>query len=58
MTGRHGLFPSYEAFLGIVATMMDQYAKFMKMAAATSWRNPIPSMNYIMSSTLWRQEVR
>jgi xylulose-5-phosphate/fructose-6-phosphate phosphoketolase len=56
LTGRYGLFPSYEAFLGIVATMVDQYAKFIKMSQDFPWRLPVPSLNYIATSTLWRQE--
>lgn len=56
LTGRYGLFPSYEAFLGIVATMVDQYAKFIKMSKEFSWRLPVPSLTYIATSTLWRQE--
>lgn len=56
LTGRHGLFPSYEAFLGIVTTMMDQYAKFMKYSKEFDWRPPVASLNYLESSTLWRQE--
>jgi xylulose-5-phosphate/fructose-6-phosphate phosphoketolase len=55
-TGRTGLFPSYESFLGIVTTMIEQYAKFLKMAVETKWRGPVASLNYIESSTLWRQE--
>lgn len=56
LTGRYGLFPSYEAFFGIVATMVDQYAKFIKMSKDFPWRLPVPSLNYIATSTLWRQE--
>ncbi len=56
LTGRHGLFPSYEAFLGIVATMMDQYAKFLKTSSEIPWRLPVASLNYLETSTLWRQE--
>ncbi|BEJ06802.1 hypothetical protein CcaverHIS641_0400710 [Cutaneotrichosporon cavernicola] len=56
LTGRHGMFPSYEAFLGIVATMIDQYAKYIKMAEETPWRRPVAGLLYIMTSTLWRQE--
>jgi xylulose-5-phosphate/fructose-6-phosphate phosphoketolase len=56
LTGRYALFPSYEAFLGIIATMVDQYAKFIKMSQDYSWRLPVPSLNYIATSTLWRQE--
>lgn len=56
LTGRHGLFPSYEAFLPIIASMMDQYAKFLKMSGELAWRPPVPSLNYLLTSTLWRQE--
>jgi xylulose-5-phosphate/fructose-6-phosphate phosphoketolase len=56
LTGRYGLFPSYEAFLGIVQTMMTQYAKFMKISKEVVFRNPLPAFTYIESSTLWRQE--
>jgi xylulose-5-phosphate/fructose-6-phosphate phosphoketolase len=56
LTGRTGLFPSYEAFIGIVHTMMVQYSKFVKMAAETKWRQPVGSLNYIETSTWTRQE--
>jgi xylulose-5-phosphate/fructose-6-phosphate phosphoketolase len=56
LTGRYGLFPSYEAFLGIISTMMDQFAKFIKMSHEIPWRHRVPSLNYIATSTLWRQE--
>ncbi|KAF8312100.1 phosphoketolase [Clavulina sp. PMI_390] len=56
LTGRTGLFPSYEAFLGIVTTMVQQYAKFNKMAVEAAWRSDVASLNYIETSTLWRQE--
>jgi xylulose-5-phosphate/fructose-6-phosphate phosphoketolase len=56
MTGRTGLFPSYESFLGIVQTMMVQYSKFSKMARETPWRKDIGSLNYIETSTWTRQE--
>ncbi|KAF8920240.1 phosphoketolase [Mucidula mucida] len=56
LTGRTGLFPSYEAFLGIVHTMMVQYSKFAKMAAETSWRQDVGSLNYLETSTWTRQE--
>lgn len=56
LTGRIGLFPSYESFLGIVTTMIAQFAKFLKVAKATEFRPPVPSITYVMSSTLWRQE--
>lgn len=56
LTGRHGLFPCYEAFLPIVDGMMNQYVKFLKSAQEISWRGPISSLNYILSSTGWRQD--
>ncbi|KAF7799807.1 hypothetical protein EIP86_011049 [Pleurotus ostreatoroseus] len=56
LTGRTGLFPSYEAFLGIIHTMMVQYSKFVKMSHETAWRHPCGSLNYIETSTWTRQE--
>lgn len=56
LTGRTALFPSYEAFLGIVHTMMVQYSKFVKMAQETHWRQPIGSLNYLETSTWARQD--
>lgn len=56
LTGRHGVFASYEAFIQIVASMTDQYAKFLKIARDVKWRGTIPSLNYILTSGAWRQE--
>ncbi|EGE02360.1 phosphoketolase [Trichophyton equinum CBS 127.97] len=56
LTGRTGVFPSYESFLGIIHTMMVQYSKFNKMGMETNWRRPLPSINYIETSTWARQE--
>ncbi|OJJ51642.1 hypothetical protein ASPZODRAFT_156487 [Penicilliopsis zonata CBS 506.65] len=56
LTGRTGIFPSYESFLGIVHTMMVQYSKFMKMAQETKWHYDVSSINYIETSTWTRQE--
>lgn len=56
LTGRIGIFPSYESFLGIIHTMMVQYAKFTKMALETTWHTSVSSINYIESSTWTRQE--
>ncbi|MEK7614512.1 MAG: phosphoketolase family protein [Patescibacteria group bacterium] len=56
LTGRHGVFASYEAFIQIVSSMVDQYAKFIKVARETSWRGEVPSLNYILTSSGWRQE--
>ncbi len=56
LTGRHMVFASYEAFVEIVASMADQYAKFLKVAREIDWRGDIPSFNYILTSSGWRQE--
>jgi len=56
LTGRTGIFPSYESFLGIIHTMMVQYSKFNKMARETNWRTNISSINYLETSTWTRQE--
>ncbi|OQE95379.1 hypothetical protein PENNAL_c0002G11400 [Penicillium nalgiovense] len=56
LTGRIGIFPSYESFLGIIHTMMVQYAKFIKMGLETTWHSGVSSVNYIESSTWARQE--
>ncbi|MDZ4247760.1 MAG: phosphoketolase family protein [Patescibacteria group bacterium] len=56
LTGRHGLFASYEAFIQIISSMADQYAKFLKVARTIPWRKPNPSLNYVLTSSAWRQE--
>ncbi|MGO1052302.1 phosphoketolase family protein [Crossiella sp. CA198] len=56
LTGRHALFPCYEAFASIVDSMVNQYAKFLKMAAEVPWRAPVASLNYLLTSEGWRQE--
>jgi xylulose-5-phosphate/fructose-6-phosphate phosphoketolase len=56
LTGRHAVFASYEAFIMVVASMMDQYAKFIKHAAKVDWRGEFPSLNYILTSSGWRQD--
>ncbi|MBP9842688.1 MAG: phosphoketolase family protein [Candidatus Pacebacteria bacterium] len=56
LTGRHAVFVSYEAFVQIVTSMTDQYAKFLKIAREVPWRGTIASLNYILTSTGWRQE--
>jgi xylulose-5-phosphate/fructose-6-phosphate phosphoketolase len=56
LTGRHAIFASYEAFVQIVASMADQYAKFLSVAREIPWRGDVPSMNYILTSGAWRQE--
>jgi xylulose-5-phosphate/fructose-6-phosphate phosphoketolase len=56
LTGRHGLFPCYEAFVSIVDSMVNQYAKFLKMSGEVAWRKPVASLNYLLTSEGWRQE--
>ena len=56
LTGRHSVFASYEAFIQVVVSMMDQYAKFLKHAADYEWRKSFPSLNYILTSSGWRQD--
>jgi xylulose-5-phosphate/fructose-6-phosphate phosphoketolase len=56
LTGRTGLFPSYEAFLGIIHTMMVQYAKFVNLGRNVSWYRPKGSLNYLVTSTWAHQE--
>ncbi len=56
LTGRHGMFPCYEAFLPIVDGMMNQYAKFLKSSLEVAWRLPISSLNYVLTSEAWRQD--
>jgi xylulose-5-phosphate/fructose-6-phosphate phosphoketolase len=56
LTGRHGLFNCYEAFIHIIDSMFNQHAKWLKSAAAVPWRRPIASLNYLLTSHVWRQE--
>jgi xylulose-5-phosphate/fructose-6-phosphate phosphoketolase len=56
LTGRHGLFNSYEAFIHIVDSMFNQHAKWLKVTAQLSWRRKIASLNYLLSSHVWRQD--
>ncbi len=56
LTGRHAVFASYEAFMQIVASMADQYAKFLSISRTIPWRGDVPSLNYILTSGAWRQE--
>lgn len=56
LTGRHGLLISYEAFLGIVTSQIDQFLKYLKQASKFSWRAPVSGMNFIATSTAWRQD--
>ena len=56
LTGRHGIFNSYEAFIRIVDSMTSQHAKWLKVAKELSWRKGISSLNYILSSHIWQQD--
>ncbi len=56
LTGRHGLFNCYEAFIHIVDSMVNQHAKWLKVSRAIPWRRPIASLNYLLSSHVWRQD--
>jgi len=56
LTGRHGLFNCYEAFIHIVDSMFNQHAKWLKVTAGLAWRRKIASLNYLLSSHVWRQD--
>jgi xylulose-5-phosphate/fructose-6-phosphate phosphoketolase len=56
LTGRHGLFDCYEAFIHIVDSMFNQHAKWLKVTRGIPWRRPIASLNYLLSSHVWRQD--
>ena len=56
LTGRHGVFGCYEAFIHIVDSMVNQHAKWLKMTREIPWRRPIPSLNYVLTSHVWRQD--
>jgi len=56
LTGRHGFFSCYEAFTHIVDSMLNQHAKWLKVSKAIAWRKPIASLNYLLTSHVWRQD--
>jgi xylulose-5-phosphate/fructose-6-phosphate phosphoketolase len=56
LTGRHGLFNCYEAFIHIIDAMFNQHAKWLKVTREIPWRQPIASLNYLLSSHVWRQD--
>ncbi|HVM66853.1 MAG TPA: phosphoketolase family protein, partial [Acidimicrobiales bacterium] len=56
LTGRHGLFNCYEAFIHIIDSMFNQHAKWLKTTRAIPWRRPLASLNYLLSSHVWRQD--
>ena len=56
LTGRHGFFPCYEAFIHIIDSMFNQHAKWLKVTQRIPWRRPIASLNYLLTSHVWRQD--
>jgi xylulose-5-phosphate/fructose-6-phosphate phosphoketolase len=56
LTGRHGVFSCYEAFIHIVDSMFNQHAKWLKVHRTLPWRQPVPSLNYLLSSHVWQQD--
>jgi xylulose-5-phosphate/fructose-6-phosphate phosphoketolase len=56
LTGRHGFFSCYEAFIHIIDSMFNQHAKWLKVTREIPWRRPIPSLNYLLTSHVWRQD--
>jgi xylulose-5-phosphate/fructose-6-phosphate phosphoketolase len=56
LTGRHGLFSCYEAFIHIIDSMFNQHAKWLKVTSGIPWRRPIASLNYLLTSHVWRQD--
>ena len=56
LTGRHGLFSCYEAFIHIVDSMFNQHANWLKVSRGLPWRQPIASLNYLLTSDVWRQD--
>jgi len=56
LTGRHGFFSCYEAFIHIIDSMFNQHAKWLKVCNHVPWRRPVPSLNYFLSSHVWRQD--
>ncbi len=56
LTGRHGLFNCYEAFIHIIDSMFNQHAKWLKVTREIPWRRPVASLNYLLSSHVWRQD--
>jgi xylulose-5-phosphate/fructose-6-phosphate phosphoketolase len=56
LTGRHGLFSCYEAFIHIIDSMFNQHAKWLKVTRELAWRKPISSLNYLLTSHVWRQD--
>ena len=56
LTGRHGLFSCYEAFIHVIGSMFNQHAKWLKVAREVPWRTPVASLNYLLTSHVWQQD--
>src|SRR6185503_6690748 len=56
LTGRHGFFSTYEAFAHVIDSMFNQHAKWLTSSRELSWRAPVPSLNLLITSTVWRQD--
>ena len=56
LTGRHGFFSTYEAFVHVIDSMFNQHAKWLAMSKAVPWRAPVSSLNLLITSTVWRQD--
>src|SRR5467141_3215413 len=56
LTGRHGFLSSYEAFVHVIDSMFNQHAKWLEKSSELSWRAPVPSINLLITSTVWRQD--
>ncbi|WP_293937531.1 phosphoketolase [Iodobacter sp.] len=56
LTGRHGFFSCYEAFIHVIDSMFNQHAKWLKTTRTINWRKPLPSLNYLLTSHVWRQD--
>src|SRR5208337_3984252 len=56
LTGRHGFFSSYEAFVHVIDSMFNMHAKWLAMAEEQPWRAPVSSLNLLITSTVWRQD--
>lgn len=56
LTGRHGFFSTYEAFVHVIDSMFNQHAKWLAMSRKFAWRGPVPSLNLLLTSTVWRQD--
>jgi xylulose-5-phosphate/fructose-6-phosphate phosphoketolase len=56
LTGRHGFFSTYEAFVHVIDSMFNQHAKWLAICASSPWRAPVSSLNLLITSTVWRQD--